>query len=70
MQVGGVGSNPFGMGGGSPSAGGGSGAGNAQTQQDLADQKAQNQFQEEMTKQSNMEQKRNQTRMAVIANLK
>ncbi|RQH09090.1 hypothetical protein [Paraburkholderia dinghuensis] len=46
------------------------GAGNGQTTQDLQDQKAQNAFQEEMTKESNMESKRNQTRMGVIANLK
>ncbi|HEY1609350.1 MAG TPA: hypothetical protein VGG24_08790 [Paraburkholderia sp.] len=66
MQIGGVGGSPFGgMGGGSSS-----GAGNGQTMQDLQDQKAQNAFQEEMTKESNMEAKRNQTRMAVIANLK
>jgi hypothetical protein len=71
--------SPYGgnMGGASPMSGGGAGgsgsspsAGNAQTQGDLQDQKAQNAFQEQMTKESNMESKRNQTRMAVIANLK
>ncbi|MFM0176100.1 hypothetical protein [Paraburkholderia sediminicola] len=46
------------------------GAGNGQTTQDLQDQKAQNAFQEEITKESNMEAKRNQTRMGVIGNLK
>jgi hypothetical protein len=45
-------------------------AGNGQTTQDLQDQKAQNAFQEEITKESNMESKRNQTRMGVIGNLK
>ncbi|WP_233868888.1 hypothetical protein [Paraburkholderia adhaesiva] len=45
-------------------------AGNGQTTQDLQDQKAQNAFQEQITKESNMESKRNQTRMGVIANLK
>lgn len=45
-------------------------AGNEQTTQDLQDQKAQNAFQEEITKESNMESKRNQTRMGVIGNLK
>jgi hypothetical protein len=69
MQVGGVGMNsPYAgnMGGASPAAS----AGNGQTTQDLQDQKAQNAFQEEITKESNMESKRNQTRMGVIANLK
>lgn len=69
MQVGNAGmSSPFGgsMGG----AGSGSGAGNAQASQDLQDQKAQNAFQEQIAKESNMEAKRNQTRMGVIANLK
>lgn len=65
MQIGGVGSSPFsGMGGA------GSGAGNGQTLQDLQDQKAQNNFQEQVTRASNKEAKRNQTAMAVIANLK
>jgi hypothetical protein len=71
MQVGGVGMNsPYagnmGGGGASPEAS----AGNGQTTQDLQDQKAQNAFQEQITKESNMESKRNQTRMGVIANLK
>ncbi|MFL9961103.1 hypothetical protein PQR02_08265 [Paraburkholderia sediminicola] len=69
MQIGGVGMNsPYAgnTGGASPAAS----AGNGQTTQDLQDQKAQNAFQEEITKESNMESKRNQTRMGVIANLK
>jgi len=64
MQLGGI--NPFGGGGG----GSGPLAGAGQTMQDLQDQKAQNAFQEQVAKESNMEAKRNQTRMAVIANLK
>jgi len=82
MSVGNVGmASPFGAGGSGSGAGGTSGlpsdvanpdpsAGNAQTTQDFQDQKAQNAFQEAMTKASNMESKRNQTRMGVIANLK
>ncbi|MEM5342731.1 hypothetical protein [Paraburkholderia azotifigens] len=54
------------VGGASPAAS----AGNGQTLQDLQDQKAQNAFQEQVTKESNMESKRNQTRMGVIGNLK
>ncbi|WP_168790486.1 hypothetical protein [Paraburkholderia aromaticivorans] len=65
MQMGNVGNSPN-AGGASPAAS----AGNGQTTQDLQDQKAQNGFQEEITKESNMESKRNQTRMGVIGNLK
>jgi len=65
MQLGGVGMNPFGGG-----LGGSSPPGAGQAVQDLQDQKAQNAFQEQIAKESNMEAKRNQTRMAVIANLK
>jgi hypothetical protein len=54
------------MGDASPAAS----AGNGQTTRDLQDQKAQDAFQEQITKESNMESKRNQTRMGVIANLK
>lgn len=64
MQVGNAGNSP--AGGASPAAS----AGNGQTTQDLQDQKAQNAFQEQITKESNMESKRNQTRMGVIGNLK
>jgi hypothetical protein len=69
MQIGGLGMNsPYAgnMGDASPAAS----AGNGQTTQDLQDQKAQDAFQEQITKESNMESKRNQTRMGVIANLK
>jgi serine protease inhibitor ecotin len=68
MKVGNAGvSSPYaGNAGSSPSAS----AGNGQTTQDLQDQKDQNAFQEEITKESNMEAKRNQTRMGVIGNLK
>lgn len=66
MQIGGIGSSPFGA---SPLGGGGAGAGNAQTLGDLQQQKAQNAFQEEVAKESNMEAKRNKTRMAVINNM-
>lgn len=65
MQVGNVGNSPA-VGGASQAAS----AGNGQTTQDLQDQKAQNAFQEQITKESNMESKRNQTRMGVIGNLK
>ncbi|ALL66356.1 hypothetical protein K788_00014860 [Paraburkholderia caribensis MBA4] len=50
--------------------GGGANAGNSQAAGDLQDQKEQNAFQEAITKASNMEAKRNQTRMGVISNLK
>ncbi|ACD19577.1 hypothetical protein [Paraburkholderia phytofirmans] len=65
MQVGNADHTPA-VGGASPAAS----AGNGQTTQDLQDQKAQNAFQEQITKESNMESKRNQTRMGVIGNLK
>lgn len=69
MQVGNVGANsPYA--GNQGDAGGGGGADNSKASQDLQDQKSQNAEQEELTKASNLEAKRNQTRMSVIANLK